>query len=75
MAEKRVGDLEPGDLTPHMGGGCSCGAWASPWRVEKIDHWGVGDGADITWSHPPCGAVAEPLACGTDGFIPFFGRA
>ena len=58
-----------------MGGSCSCGAPSSPWRVEKIDHYPGVDGADITWSHPPCGTVAEPLACSTDGFIPFFGRS
>ncbi len=75
MAGKRVADLQPGGLTPHMGGGRSCASPFAPWRVEKIKLWGEGRGADVTWSHPPCGLVAEPLALGIEGEIPFFGRA
>jgi hypothetical protein len=73
---KRIGDLQPGDLTANPGGGCArpCPDYLAPWRVEKTEPWPSRIGIDVTWSHPPCGEVA-PRSCDRDSFVAFFGRS
>ncbi len=70
----RVGDLKPGDLTQHAGGSCddSCPNPFAPWRVEKLEAFGT-DGINVTWSHPPCRVVAQPLPCADYCEVAFFG--
>lgn len=69
--QKRVGDLEVGDLTSHAGGAC-CDP-ASPFRVEKLDPWDNGAAIDVTWTCVPCGATFQPLPCSPDVLVTFFG--
>lgn len=75
ISEKRVADLQPGDLTIHAGGSCVCDNPCSPFRVEKLDSWHDGATIAVTWSHPPCGDIAPPLPCSPDCLVTFFGRS
>lgn len=70
---KRVADIQPGDLTSHAGGACTCGNPNAPFRVEKLDPWDNGAAIEVTWSHPPCGETFAPLPCSPDGFVAFHG--
>lgn len=70
---KRVAGLWTGDLTSHPRGACTCGDPRAPFRVENLVPRDNGTAIDVTWSHPPCGRVLEPLACVPDGFVAYFG--
>ena len=67
--QKRVADLEVGDLTSHAGGAC-CDP-AAPFRVEKLEPYGTG--IDVTWTCVPCGTTFQPLPCSPDVLVTFFG--
>jgi hypothetical protein len=72
---KRVADLQPGDLTQHAGGACTCGDPSAPFRVEELDRSDNGRAIEVTWSHPPCGETCQPLGCSPDCLVTFFGRS
>jgi hypothetical protein len=69
---KRIGDLQPGDLTTHAGGACC--APGTPFRVEELDRWENGRGIEVTWSCTGCGTTFQPLPCSPDCVVTYFGR-
>jgi hypothetical protein len=81
--QKRAEDLEVGDLTAHAGGGCGCSSQRTPFRVEHVDRWDNPDPKpgenkaviEVTWKCTACGEVYEPLPCGPDLLVDFFGTA
>jgi hypothetical protein len=72
---ERVAGLRAGDLTSHPRWACTCGDPRAPFRVDSLAPRDNGTAIDVTWSHPPCGQVLEPLACVPDGFVGCFGQA